>query len=446
MSNNMEMNIEPTSSLTDSLLAVNQLSYQMPPSLGIASSARHRMEFAQMNSYTVGSNGGASTMVFDLQSGSSFIDPAVSYFVFNVSHTSDDTKVLMGFGSGSVANLIQTVTVRSRTGREICRVENFNLLTKYVDLIQNSSDRLLTIMASQGYSSIGATDYCAQVPLTGKVFILPMSTIPCFAPINGKLLPPQLMEGLRIEFRLESSNIAFMPSVKTGVVPTNFRYTITRPYAHYMCYDLADAFQRQIAMVAAKSGLRLLHNEYFHTITSANTQQINYDIKKAASKALSCLVIPRLVVATTDKDADCFASIQNQIISYQGQIGAQYYPNAPLTISDVSEAGNYESYYYSMYAASALSRVPSITPVQWTGSGNALTLVSDKSVYNNNFVMFNLNTSNVSNLVGMTLNNSRAFLINLTTQVAIAAGIRFDSYLQHLRATTVFTSNVTVLD
>lgn len=441
----METNIEPTSNLTDSLLAVNQLSYQMPPSLGIASSARHRMEFAQMNSYTVGSNGGASTVVFDLQSGSSFIDPAVSYFVFNVSHVSDDTKILMGFGSGSVANLIQTVTVRSRTGREICRVENFNLLTKYVDLIQNSQDRLLTVMVSQGYSPIGSV-YGSSVPNTGKIFILPMSTIPCFAPINGKLLPPQLMEGLRIEFRLESSNIAFTPSTVAGVTPANFSYTITRPYAHYMCYDLADAFQRQIAMVAAKSGLRLLHNEYFHTITSANTQQINYDIKKAASKALSCLVIPRLVTATTNKDADCFASIQNQIISYQGQIGAQYYPNAPLQIQDVTEAGNYESYYYSMYSSGGLGlRIPSITPQQWTGSGT-VALVGDRTVYNNNFVMFNLNTSNVSNLVGMTLNNSRAFLVNLTTAVAIAAGIRFDSYLQHLRATTVFTSNVTVLD
>jgi hypothetical protein len=439
----METNVEPTSTLTDSLLAVNQLSYQMPPSLGIASSARHRMEFAQMNSYSVGSNGGASTVVFDLQSGSSFIDPAVSYFVFNVSHTS--AGVAMGFGSGSVANLIQTVTVRSRTGREVCRVENFNLLVKYVDLIQNSQDRLLTVMASQGYSPIG-TVYGSSVPNTGKIFILPMNTIPCFAPINGKLLPPQLMEGLRVEFRLESSNIAFTPSTVAGVTPANFSYTITRPYSHYMCYDLADAFQRQIAMVAAKSGLRLLHNEYFHTITSANTQQINYDIKKAASKALSCLVIPRVVTATTSADADCFASIQNQIISYQGQIGSQYYPNAPLQIQDVTEDGNYESYYYSLYAASALSnRIPSITPQQWTGAGNG-TLVGARTVYNNNFVMFNLNTSNVSNLVGMTLNNSRAFLVNLTTAVAIPAGIRFDSYLQHLRAVTVFSSNVTVLD
>jgi hypothetical protein len=92
-----------------------------------------------------------------------------------------------------------------------------------------------------------------------------------------------------------------------------------------------------------------------------------------------------------------------------------------------------------MYSASALSRAlnPSITLEQWTGA-------VDKSVYNNNFIMFNLNSSNVSDLVGSTLNNSRAFLVNITTQNANVD--RFDSYLQHLRATTVFTSNLTVLD
>lgn len=435
----METNIEPTSGLTESLLAVNQLSYQMPPSLGIASSVRHRMEFAQMNSYTVGSNGGASPIVFDLQSGSSFIDPAVSYFVFRVSHVANPVSpVPMGFGSGSVANIIQTVTVRSRTGREICRVENFNLITKYNDLIQNNTDRLSTIMKSQGYTPIGAY-YGEEVPSAGRTFILPMATIPCFSVINGRLLPPQLCEGMRIELLLEAAQVAFCPQRRDGVAPANFSYTVSRPYAHYCCYDLADAFQRQIAMVAAKSGLRLLHKEYFHTITATTGNQINYDIKKAASKALNCIIIERLVANTTSANADCFASVQNDILTYQGQIGSLYYPNAPLTISDVSENGNYESYYYSMYAASALSRAfnPSITLEQWTG-------VADKSQYNNNFIMFNLNSSNVSDLVGMTLNNSRAFLVNITTQTA---GVdRFDSYLQHLRATTVFTSNVTVLD
>ena len=437
----METNIEPTSGLTDSLLAVNQLSYQMPPSLGIATSTRHRMEFAQMNSYTVGANGGASTVVFDLQSGSSFIDPAVSYFVFNISHVANPPSVVpMGFGSGSIANIIQTVTVRSRTGRELCRVENFNLITKYADLIQNNNDRLTTIMKAQGYTPVGTgNDYGQAVPSGGKVFILPMATIPCFAPINGKLLPPQLCEGMRVEFRLESSNVAFCPQQRDGVSPPNFTYTLTRPYAHYCCFDLSDAFQRQIAMVAAKSGLRLLHKEYFHTITSSTGNQINYDIKKAASKALNCIIIERLVANTTASDADCFASVTNDILTYQGQIGSLYYPNAPLTISDVSENGNYESYYYSMYSASALSRAlnPSITLEQWTGA-------VDKSVYNNNFIMFNLNSSNVSDLVGSTLNNSRAFLVNITTQNANVD--RFDSYLQHLRATTVFTSNLTVLD
>ncbi len=440
MSNNFETNVEPSGTLTESLLAVNALNYQMPPSLGIATSVRHRNEFAQMNSYTVGANSGASTIVFDLQSGSSFIDPASSYFVFNVSHNNTDAKIPLSFGSGSIANIIQSVTVRSRTGRELSRVENFNLITKYADLIQNSNDRLNTVMKAQGYSSLGV--YGDVVPYTGKTFLLPMRTIPCFNPVNDKqLLPPQLCEGMRIEFRLESSNVAFTTAEQKddGAFPANFSYTVNRPYAHYLCFDLADAFSRQIAMVAAKSGLRMLHKEYFHTLVSTANTSINFDIKKAASKALNCLIIERFVSGIAAGASDCFASVPYDIKSYQSQIGSIYYPNAPLTTDILTQDGNLESYYYSLYGQNALSYAlsPSITPEQWTG-------LTDKKIFNNGFVAFNLNASNVSALVGQTLNNSRSFIVNLVCQSDKLK--RFDAFLCHLRATTVMTSNVIVLD
>ena len=66
-------------------------------------------------------------------------------------------------------------------------------------------------------------------------------------------------------------------------------------------------------------------------------------------------------------------------------------------------------------------------------------------VFNNNFIMINLNSSNVSDLVGMTVNNSRALLLDVLRATS-GTDVRFDSFLCHLRATTVFTSNVTVLD
>ena len=432
----MEINMQPESRLTDSLLGVNELSYQMPPSLGIATQARHREEFAQINSYTVSSGGGGQTVVFDSQTGSSFVDPKASYYVFNISHSSAED---IGFGSGSIANIINTVTVRSRTGKEIGRYENFNLLCKYMDRVNESQEFLSSTLKAQGYSvSNGATRYADEVPATGKTYILRMSSIPCFCPVNSKLLPPQLMEGLRVEFRLEASVIAFCPSVIGEVLEDNLTYTLNRPSVQYKCYDLADAFARQIAMVASKSGLRLLHKEIFHTITSTSGNQGNWDIKKAASKALNCMIVLRDTANTTAKNADCLASKVNDIVRYQANIGSVYWPNQPLTIPAVTDY--YQSYYYSMYGAGKIygGFPSSLTPEQWAGTG-------DYKTYNNNFIMINLNSSNVSDLVGMTVNNSRALLLDVLRATS-GTDVRFDSFLTHLRATTVFTSNVTVLD
>ena len=436
----MEINMQPESRLTDSLLGVNELSYQMPPSLGIATQARHREEFAQINSYTVSSGGGGQTVVFDSQTGSSFVDPKASYYVFNISHNS---AVPIGFGSGSIANVINTVTVRSRTGKEIGRYENFNLLCKYMDRVNESQEFLSSTLKAQGYSvnTVG-TSYGDAVPGTGKTYILRMSSIPCFCPVNSKLLPAQLMEGLRVEFRLEASVIAFCPITNTTPVSTGLTYTLNRPSVQYKCYDLADAFARQIAMVASKSGLRLLHKEIFHTITSTAGSQLNFDIKKAASKALNCMCVLRDTKSTTDPDFDCFASKVNDIVRYQANIGSVYWPNQPLTIPAVTDY--YQSYYYSMYGAGKIygGFPSSLVPEQWAGTNDA---EIKNDVYNNNFIMINLNSSNVSDLVGMTVNNSRALLLDILRATS-GTEVRLDSFLTHLRATTVFTSNVTVLD
>ena len=436
----MEINMQPESRLTDSLLGVNELSYQMPPSLGIATQARHREEFAQINSYTVSSGGGGQTVVFDSQTGSSFVDPKASYYVFNISHNKPALDI--GFGSGSIANIINTVTVRSRTGKEIGRYENFNLLCKYMDRVQESQEFLSSTLKAQGYSvnDVG-TRYADQVPSTGKTYILRMSSIPCFSPYNCKMLPAQLMEGLRVEFRLEASVVAFCPNVLASVIDNTLTYTLNRPSVQYKCYDLADAFARQIAMVASKSGLRLLHKEIFHTITSTSSSQINFDIKKAASKALNCMAVLRDTANTTLPNVDCFAAKVNDILRYQANIGSVYWPNQPLTIPAVTDY--YQSYYYSMYGAGKIygGFPSSLTPEQWAGSVNANI---ENVVYNNNFIMINLNSSNVSDLVGMTVNNSRALLLDILRNTTDS--VRLDSFLCHLRATTVFTSNVTVLD
>ena len=68
-----------SSKLADSLLKVNQLGYAMPPEVSVATAQTFDENFFQQTS----SNDGG-TVICEFQSGSSFVDPMASYFVFDI--------------------------------------------------------------------------------------------------------------------------------------------------------------------------------------------------------------------------------------------------------------------------------------------------------------------------------------------------------------------------
>jgi hypothetical protein len=289
----MDTNAEANDRLVESLLAVNQLQFTLPPQLGIATSRKHVVMFPQQASYT-----GASTIIIDSQTGSTYVDPFNSYFVFKVALTTNAGRT-WSWGSGSVANLIDRIIVRSRSGKELSRVESFPLWAKFSQLYSKGLDWNQTIGRSQGYPDydVEATDnQYGDENLSGVTYtyILPLHLIPCFAPLNGKLLPPQLMEGLRLEITLAN------PAATIAPFDSNFALTtvssVVTPELHYDCFTIADQFARKIIDMSARSGLKLLYEEAFHTLVVANTTTINFDIKKACSKGLRLMLIMILLL------------------------------------------------------------------------------------------------------------------------------------------------------
>ena len=436
MSNNANENMVLNDQLTESLLQVNKLLYKMPPMIGIASKKHHRIDYFQSSSYVNG-----EVMVLDSQTGSDFINPKTSYIKLNVIPTGTGS-----FNSGSVANIISRIVVRTRTGKEISRLENANLLIKYKQIYECSRNWKRTIGVSQGYNK---SETLAEESLSAsKVFILPLWVIPCFN--VDVLLPPQMMEGLRIEITLESPNVAFGPT--SGGASTVSSYSVSRPEIHWDSIDLADQFKRKIAEMASKQGLNIVHKEYFHTIVASSASgqtQFNFDVKKAASKALRLFIVSRDQSKISNVATDGMASAQYDYISQQSRIGAIYYPNAPLKVDDISESGNVEAYYHAVYCHGKVDQCwypPSVDPEQFTalesGTFNQL----------NSLVMFNYNKSTVSDLQGSQVNNSRAILVDLEAQAGGTGGApanysrRLDVYLEFLRASKYYLSNCEVRD
>lgn len=434
MSNNAQENVAVGDSMSEALLNVNKMLYKMPPALGITQRRNHRTDFFQRSSYKSG------TMVLDCQLGSDFCDPKNSYIRWYIQCFSDaaGTSPSRGnFGTGSCANIINRILVKTRTGKELCRLENANLLIKYNQLYDCPNDWIDSVGRSQGYAASGDSvnpgDGAYDVPLNGKLYVLPLHVIPCFN--TDKLLPPQLMEGLRIEILLEDAAVAFQNSVVSGSVAS---YEVSNPEIHWDSFDIADAYKRKIAEMASRQGLSLVHKEWFHSIVSTTQSNINFDIKKAATKALKVNIITRNSATISTNLEDGMGSAAFNYQKLQAHIGADYFPQQPITVnSPYDETTNVEAYYNSVFSYNKSNQCwypPSVSPVQFTAIG-------DKK---NSMVSFNLNKSHVSDLQGYVVNTSRAVLVDL--QQGTPNDVRLDVYLCHLRAAKVYTSNCEIRD
>lgn len=432
----MDTNSQLNTGLTESLLQVNQLSYKLPPQISIASKCTHVINYSQQASYS-----GGETIIFDSQTGSQFVDPANSYLRLVVKPADNNH----GFGSGSVNNIFSRVVVRTQTGAELSRCEDYNLLNKFMERYNNSTAWFDTVGVAQGFKKgvTTANIYSDPIPTTGRLYVVPVQCLmACMNPIGAKLVPPNIMSGLRIELSLADANDAFS-SVDQAAPLTLASYVVERPEMHWKVFELADQFQRKIQEMAAQ-GLNYLYKETFHTIVSTTTSDINFDIKKAASKALTCRIITRNPADLSAVGKDKFGAKVYNYETLQANIGSDYWPNQKLQITNTPTLNNInEAYYYTLYAADKLESwaPPSVSPADFLGvvpSGNIL----DK--YNSGMICFNLNKSNVSELAGYTTSNSRALLVNLKQHSADA--VRIDAYLTYLRLAKVLTSNVIVLD
>jgi hypothetical protein len=438
MSATPDMNMNVNNGLAESLLEVNQVSYRLPPQISITSKCTHVINYSQQSIYS----NTAKTVIFDVQTGSQFVDPACSYLRMIVKPGTTG----FCFGSGSACNLIQRVVVRTANGKELSRVEDANLLIKMMDVFNNSKDWRNTTGKSQGYSDpsdIKANVYGDLVPTTGKLFIIPVQTfMPCMSPHGAKLVPPNIMSGLRIEITLADPQDAFCRvNQATGLVNLG-AYTVEQCELHLKTYELADAFARKIAEMS-QSGLNYLYKEHFHNIVSAGTNtNINFDIKKACSKALTARVMPRLSNIPAGRDA--VASLPYTVNKLQSHIGETYWPNQPLQLDGTPTADNVnEHYYYALYAQNKLENwnPTGVSPKEFLGrtvDGTA------NDVYSSGIVAWSFNKSNVSDLSGYTTSNSRALLVDL--QRDGADNVRLDVYLTFLRLAKAYLSNTIVLD
>lgn len=240
----------------EGMIQVNDLVYKLEPDISVAVNRTHKTHYFQQPEYK-----NSQTAICILNSGADYIDCRRSFLSFrvdldstpfqiqdnlldswhrNVNRGNNDVLTAVNrfnasllvhgyFGpNGSILNLIDTVTVTTRSGDELSRVTDLALLANMTLPLMFGSDWKSTVgqMIGLGESVYGkSVTSLTKHPCADRTYCIPMYLLsPIFQ--YGRLMPSMLMSGLRITITWKSTTKAFAQYVAKcppglGAVPTN---------------------------------------------------------------------------------------------------------------------------------------------------------------------------------------------------------------------------------
>jgi hypothetical protein len=356
------------------LIQVNDLNYVLEPDLSCAANKTHKKHFFQSSTYQH-----SQRAICILNSGADYIDTRRSFLSIDVEI--DDIGKRGYFGTcGSACNLIDNITISTRSGDELCRITEFGLLQNMIVPLQYGTDWFENqgdLMGFRSYvnpaadsptdSAGSAVSGGARITDKGKTkFIIPMYILsPFFG--YGRLLPAMIMSGLRIEIEWASPKKAFigtltqdnyggaMPVVGNGydAFQSVENYTVSDPYFSLCSIQLSDSIQRALNEQSATNGLEIVYTDFERTETSyaGAAVSMNTEVRKSCSRALKAFARVRCYKPSIDEGKrDSFkAETLFPFTEYQWQLGSLYFPQQPVKHEDSLSMGR-EAYFHALEA------------------------------------------------------------------------------------------------
>lgn len=377
----------------DSDLAVNNLVYENPDALSLAVSRSSNRMFFQRAQYNPG-----ETAVIDFNSGTEFVDPENSYLAFTLTATGAAGDFT--FGIGSAMNLIRQVTIRSRSGVEIDRVERANVWSLFETQYRNPSSWFTSVGAAmEGFGTTYTAIVGPATSSTGNRFLLPLKRLaPFFKPIKrGQKIPPQLMSGLHMEIIWESTKMA-LKSDEAGITS----YQINNLSVMCDSISMTDDVQKTINQQSADAGLEYAYPRV-HTnpaVPGASTA-LSVQVRKAVSQANYAWAVALESKNYDELKQDSFKAINWAITRYQWRLGALYFPLQPLDVN-INDGVEPLKQALGVFDKNKLNFVPpNVTLADYKTGGKAIMAVAlEKDA--------ELDSS------GLPVNNSRVLEVNAT--------------------------------
>lgn len=417
------------------LVSVNRLDYVLQPDLSVCVSRSYKKHFFQQNSYDP-----SQRSIVILNSGAEYIDPQNSYISFTVENTGSAT-IYLGVGSG--INFIRRLILTSRSGDELERVENVNLLAPVLDRYMRSRDWLVThgkMIGYETYSNGGILDFSnnSTTILKGegiaagssRTFVIPLSCL-CGLFKFDRLLPSMLVSGLRMEIEWEAAAVACVSSATIS-------WKINKPELTLDQYQLTDSIMRVLNEEAAMRGLEIVFSSFYnHTSAGPNGTAAAIEVRKAVSRALGVLTKIHANTGAASNTVDYMTSSKFDVTSYQLRLGSLYFPQQPIKSSGGSKGSLYEMFFHTLRGFGKIKTPSSATGVSPRGYDGLTTGGGIAAIYTD------LERSNTQKLTGVPVNNSRVAQVLFETSASLSSRT-IDLWLHYVRLLRVFLQNVEV--
>jgi hypothetical protein len=358
---------------SESDLMVNNLVYSQPKALSLAVNRTYKKQFFQRNDYKNG-----ETAIIDLNTGSDYVDPSNSYLKFNIKATGTTGSV--NWGSGSALNVIRQVTIRSRSGTELDRIERCNLWGRNDALYNYGNEYLVRFGEVQGFgpTRTPADPAVLSVGISTQTYCIPLNRIaPLFRPTKkGQKIPPQLASGMHIEIIFEDHRTAFVQSTTTDCTG----YEISGIHIMTDQIALTDETQKTLNMESASTGLEYTYPRIYTAISSVPSAQLSQSVQVRKAVSQSCIAYATVLsqAEILDITVDSLAAVPYNTTRWQYRLGALYMPQQPIEDgSGVSQSGR-ESFINAMMVFDKLKHPFAESSVSTTEfvAGKALHCVS----------------------------------------------------------------------
>jgi len=422
--------------------SLNGVEYEMLPSTSVAVSRTQERQFFQKSQYKP-----LEESLIDLNTGAKYINCRRSYLTFSVALSKtvavgDAPSPKAGFGKGSVANLIRRVVVTTRSGVELCRTEDFNILSAKTMRYGCSREYLEQFGELMGYSpSLSSTtdefpvlDPAVVGPTTlsdKRQFIIPLALLsPIFKGDGKTLLPPQASAGLRIQITWESVARGLLQD-DPSTAPTT--YLIDNISVMASTTTMVDSWQKALNEESAAEGLTYTFPTWYNTVSTmpAQTDRINIEQRKAVARALKAFAV--YTVGADSLATDNMASEDYTWERVEWRLGSLYPTQQPITNSA-------EAYFVAQNAwdggiLDCKAGINAVSFRAFEGKESIAAVTLERS---------DIRINGVLNISGLSTNNSRVLSVDLKLATPAAAQGRVYTFMNHVSMAKFFLDNASL--